>query len=42
MTVTPLRRFSRADRTAVAEQGRSLASFLSDDDSDRVRIAASR
>ncbi|MER7417031.1 winged helix DNA-binding domain-containing protein [Micromonospora peucetia] len=41
VSVTPLRRFSRADRTAVAEQGRSLASFLSDHDSDRVRIAAS-
>ncbi|MYZ34864.1 MULTISPECIES: crosslink repair DNA glycosylase YcaQ family protein, partial [unclassified Streptomyces] len=44
VTVTPLRRFSRADRTAVAEQGRALASFLADDaddDSHRVRIAAS-
>lgn len=41
VTVTPLRRFSRADRTSVAEQGRDLASFLSDDDSARVRIAAS-
>jgi hypothetical protein len=39
--VTPLRRFSRADHTAVAEQGRELASFLSDHDSDRVLIAAS-
>ncbi|MCM2430747.1 winged helix DNA-binding domain-containing protein [Streptomyces sp. RKAG337] len=39
--VTPLYRFARADRTAVAEQGQALASFLSDDDSDRVRIAAS-
>jgi hypothetical protein len=41
VTVTPLRRFSRADRGAVAEQGRALASFLSDDDSHRVQIAAS-
>ncbi|MEV6816027.1 winged helix DNA-binding domain-containing protein [Micromonospora sp. NPDC051296] len=39
--VTPLRRFSRADRTAVAEQGQSLASFLSDEASNRVRVAAS-
>ncbi|RSM70748.1 hypothetical protein DMB66_08505 [Actinoplanes sp. ATCC 53533] len=39
--VTPLGGFSRADRTAVAEQGRALASFLSDNDSDRVQIAAS-
>ncbi len=38
VTVAPLRRFSRADRTAVAEQGRALASFLSDDESHRVRI----
>jgi len=38
--VTPLGGFSRADRTAVAEQGRALASFLSDDDSDRVQIVA--
>ncbi|TPQ23759.1 winged helix DNA-binding domain-containing protein [Streptomyces sporangiiformans] len=39
--VTPLRRFSRADRTTVAEQGRALASFLSDNDRHRVQIAAS-
>ncbi|MEU6716442.1 winged helix DNA-binding domain-containing protein [Nonomuraea sp. NPDC046802] len=39
--VSPLRRLSRADRAGVAEQGRSLASFLSDDDSDRVEIATS-
>ncbi|MEU0387709.1 winged helix DNA-binding domain-containing protein [Streptomyces chartreusis] len=37
--VTPLRRFSRADRESVAEEGRALASFLSGDESDRVRIA---
>lgn len=41
VTVTPLRRFSRADRAAVAEQGRGLASFLSDGDDDRVQITAS-
>ncbi|MFF9216924.1 winged helix DNA-binding domain-containing protein [Streptomyces viridosporus] len=41
VTVAPLRRFSRADRTAVAEEGRALASFLSDDASRRVRISAS-
>ncbi|MFF3399212.1 winged helix DNA-binding domain-containing protein [Streptomyces sp. NPDC002659] len=40
VTVAPLGRLSRADRTSVAEQGRALASFLSDDDSDRVQIAA--
>ncbi|MFG2224910.1 winged helix DNA-binding domain-containing protein [Streptomyces sp. NPDC048644] len=36
--VTPLGRLSPADRTAVAEQGRALASFLSDDDSRRVQL----
>ncbi|MEU8300464.1 winged helix DNA-binding domain-containing protein [Micromonospora sp. NPDC048909] len=41
VTVTPLRRFTRTDRTAVAEQGQALAFFLSDKDSDRVEIAAS-
>ncbi|MET9559523.1 winged helix DNA-binding domain-containing protein [Streptomyces tauricus] len=38
VTVTPLHGFSRTDRTAVAEEGQALAAFLSDDDSDRVRI----
>jgi hypothetical protein len=41
VVVTPLCRFSRADRTAVAEQGRALASFLSEDDGHRVQIAGS-
>ncbi|RKR92948.1 winged helix DNA-binding protein [Micromonospora pisi] len=41
VVVAPLRRFSRADRATVAEQARALASFLSDNDSDRIRIAAS-
>jgi hypothetical protein len=39
--VTPLRLLSRADRTAVAEQGQALASFLSDNDSHGVQIATS-
>ncbi|MEV0824968.1 winged helix DNA-binding domain-containing protein [Nonomuraea rubra] len=38
VTVAPLRPLSRADREAVAEEGRALASFLSDGDSDRVRL----
>ncbi|WCN79347.1 winged helix DNA-binding domain-containing protein [Micromonospora sp. LH3U1] len=41
VTVSPLRGLSRAERTAVAEQGGALASFLSDDESDRVRVAPS-
>jgi hypothetical protein len=41
VVVTPLRRFSRADRAAVAEQGRQLALFLSDNESHRVRVASS-
>jgi hypothetical protein len=41
VVVTPLRRFSRADRTAVAEEGRALAAFLSDGAHHRVRVAAS-
>ncbi|MFD9651034.1 winged helix DNA-binding domain-containing protein [Streptomyces mirabilis] len=40
VNVTPLRRFSAAERTAVAEQGRELASFLSDSETRRVRVAA--
>ncbi|GAB3410167.1 hypothetical protein GCM10027569_25400 [Flindersiella endophytica] len=39
--VNPLRRFSWADRSAVGEQARELASFLSDNGSQRVGIAAS-
>ncbi|MFE9610700.1 winged helix DNA-binding domain-containing protein [Streptomyces sp. NPDC006012] len=39
VTVSPLGGLARTDRTAVAEQGRELASFLSDGESDRVRIA---
>lgn len=41
VVVSPLRRFSRADRAAVAEEGRELAAFLSDGGSARVRVAAS-
>ncbi|MFJ8025242.1 winged helix DNA-binding domain-containing protein [Streptomyces sp. NPDC096311] len=40
VNVTPLRRFSAAERTAVAEQGEELTSFLSDSESRRVRVAA--
>jgi hypothetical protein len=40
--VTPLRRFSRLDRTAVGEEGRALASFLSDGEHHRVRVAGFR
>lgn len=36
--VGPLRGFSRAERTAVREEGGRLALFLSDGDSDRVRL----
>ncbi|SCG40646.1 winged helix DNA-binding domain-containing protein [Micromonospora humi] len=39
--VTPLRALTRAERAATAEEGAALASFLSDGDSDRVRVAAS-
>ena len=41
VTVEPLRRLTRAERAAVAEEGRALASFLSDKESDRVRVVAS-
>jgi hypothetical protein len=41
VAVTPLYRLSRADRDAAAEEGRALAVFLSDGDSDRVTVAAS-
>ncbi|MEE4591294.1 winged helix DNA-binding domain-containing protein [Streptomyces sp. DSM 41524] len=41
VVVTPLGRLSPADRTAVGEEGRELASFLSDGESHRVRVATS-
>ncbi|WP_435858482.1 DNA glycosylase AlkZ-like family protein [Streptomyces milbemycinicus] len=40
VVVSPLRGFSRADREAVAEQGRELAAFLSEGESHRVRVDA--
>lgn len=40
VSVTPLRPLSRAERTAVTEEGRALAAFLSDQESERVRIEA--
>ena len=39
VAVTPLRRFSRAERTAVVEGGRELASFLSDGDDRGARVS---
>ena len=41
VVVTPLRGFSRAERAAVAEEGREVAAFLSDGEHHRVRVAAS-
>jgi hypothetical protein len=41
VVVAPLRGFSRAARAAVAGEGRELASFLSDGEHHRVRVAAS-
>ncbi|WP_374772761.1 winged helix DNA-binding domain-containing protein [Streptomyces sp. NBC_01310] len=38
VTVTPLRGLTRAEQTAVTKEGQGLASFLSDNHSDRVRI----
>lgn len=38
VVVTPLKQLARADRTAVAEEGREVAAFLSDGESDRVRV----
>ncbi|WP_369216145.1 winged helix DNA-binding domain-containing protein [Streptomyces flavofungini] len=38
VVVTPLRRFSRAEREEVAEEGRRMAAFLSDKASERVRV----
>ncbi|GAA1299614.1 winged helix DNA-binding domain-containing protein [Saccharothrix xinjiangensis] len=39
VVVTPLRGLSGDDRDAVVEEGRALALFLSDNDSDGVRVA---
>ncbi|TXS58618.1 winged helix DNA-binding domain-containing protein, partial [Streptomyces sp. me109] len=41
VVVAPLRRLSRADHADVIREGRELALFLTGDDSDRVRVAAS-
>ncbi|MET9553758.1 winged helix DNA-binding domain-containing protein [Streptomyces sp. NPDC006645] len=41
VTVAPLGRLSPADRESVAEEGRETALFLSDGESDGVRVAAS-
>ncbi|MGW4681926.1 winged helix DNA-binding domain-containing protein [Micromonospora taraxaci] len=41
VTVNPLTNLSRADRAALEEQGHTLALFLSDNESDRVRVASS-
>ncbi|MFP5071908.1 winged helix DNA-binding domain-containing protein [Pseudonocardia nantongensis] len=41
VTVTPLRRFTRAERGAVAEEGRELVGFLSGGKRRRVRVSAS-
>ncbi|MET8824065.1 winged helix DNA-binding domain-containing protein [Streptomyces rochei] len=41
VTVAPLHPLTEADRAAVEEEGRALASFLSDGRSDRVRVGAS-
>nr|WP_223187794.1 winged helix DNA-binding domain-containing protein [Streptomyces sp. CBMA29] len=40
VTVTPLRPLRRAERDAVMDEGRALASFLTDGASDRVRTAS--
>ncbi|MEU4199515.1 winged helix DNA-binding domain-containing protein [Streptomyces sp. NPDC039022] len=42
VTVSPLRRFSRAERAAVGEEGEALAAFLSDGGSRSVRIGSER
>ncbi|RNL86924.1 winged helix DNA-binding domain-containing protein [Halostreptopolyspora alba] len=39
VVVTPLRGFSRTERTSVAEQAQELASFLTDGESHHLRIA---
>lgn len=39
--VSPLGRLSQRERGSVADEGRELASFLSDGASDRIRVAAS-
>jgi hypothetical protein len=41
VVVRPLRRLSRTERISVTEEGSALASFLSDGESDRVRVEPS-
>jgi hypothetical protein len=41
VVVSPLRRFTRAERTAVGEEGREVAAFLSEGLHTRVRVAGS-
>ncbi|MEV7044605.1 winged helix DNA-binding domain-containing protein [Amycolatopsis sp. NPDC051061] len=41
VVVKPLRRLTKPERTAVTEEGGELASFLSDGESDRLRVEAS-
>ena len=41
VTVLPLRKLAKAERTAVSEEGSALAAFLSDGESDCVRLDAS-
>lgn len=40
VTVTGLRDFTRAERAAVAEEGEAVAAFLSDGETQRVRLTA--
>ena len=40
VVVKPLRRLTRSERSAVTEDGGELASFLSDGESDRIRVEA--
>ncbi len=42
VVVHPLRGFSRADRAAVVDQGREMASFLSDGEAQECTVAAAR
>ncbi|MEV4018788.1 hypothetical protein AB0J35_50670 [Nonomuraea angiospora] len=38
VVITPLRAFTRAEHTAVTEEGQSMMSFVSGNDSDRVEV----
>ncbi|WP_410669405.1 winged helix DNA-binding domain-containing protein [Amycolatopsis sp. cmx-4-68] len=41
VVVRPLRHWTRAERTSVTEEGRALAAFLSDGESDRIHVEPS-